>query len=80
MNFQVVSNSCFIITLITLVLDPLMDLPGVSLHVAGQVCAVLAFLTLERLGNQRHYEASAFTLRLEDVRVNFNSSDGVGGW
>ena len=78
-NFQVVSCSCFIIASITLEHNPLVDLLDVSLHVAGQVCAVLTFLTLERLRNQRHYEACAFTLRLEDLRVNFNS-DGVGGW
>ena len=73
-NFQVVSNSRFIITLITLVPDPLVDLPGVGLHVAGQVCAVLAVLTAERLGNQRHYEASTFNSRLEELRVNDNSA------
>ena len=30
-NFQVVSNSCFVVALVTLVLDLLVDLPDVSL-------------------------------------------------
>ena len=74
-NFQVVSNSRFIITLITLVPDPLVDLPGVGLHVAGQVCAVLAFLTSERLGNQRRYEWSTFIPRSEDFRVSSGAEE-----
>ena len=73
-NFQVVSNSCLIVTLITLVHDSLVDLSDVSLQVAEQIRAVLTFFTLERLGNQRHYEASTFNSRLEELRINDNSA------
>ena len=55
-----------------------MNCLNVGSQISGDICTVLTLFTLERFGNQGHYERSAFCPRCEDCWVN-SDSKGVGG-